>query len=519
MMCSIVVLIALMTACAVDAPQRPNVLFILVDDLGYHDLSFTGSEYYETPHIDRLASTSHVFTQGYAASRVCSPSRASIMTGCFTATHGITEWIGAKSGTEWHEQRPYTRAYPSDYESQLDTARYTLAEAMRDQGYHTFFAGKWHLGGEGSAPEDHGFDINIGGYHSGSPKGGYFAPFINPAIKEDVAPGTNLSAYLARATADFIKEKRESPFFAMLSFYAVHGPIQTNREKWEKYKNKALMQGVAEEGFGMEKRLPIRLYQDNPVYAGLVEHMDGAVGIVLETLDSLGLMDNTVIVFTSDNGGVASGDAYSTSNAPLRGGKGYQWEGGVREPYFIKMPGQQELITIDYPVSGVDFYPTLMEAVNAPMIDEEVDGISLLPLMAGDTLPERPLYWHYPHYSNQGGDPAAMVRLGDYKLIHYWETDAAQLYHLGNDPQEVVDLSDSLPEKTRELDELLLGWLSARDAKYPELVEGFDLGLEKADAIKKETVLKPKLEKRRKNMLRDDYQPNEDWWESEVTRD
>lgn len=223
----------------------PNVLFILVDDFGYHDLSVMGSRFYETPNIDRIARSGTIFSNGYAASRVCSPSRASIMTGKFTARHGITDYIGAKTGEDWSRLNRRTQLLPPDYQHQLAFEDISLAEAMKEAGYTTFFAGKWHLGNEGSYPEDHGFDINVGGWELGSPKGGYFDPFINPKM-ENRQPGENLSMRLARETSDFIKQQNEQPFFAFLSFYAVHSPIQTSREIWKKYRDKAHEMGLAE---------------------------------------------------------------------------------------------------------------------------------------------------------------------------------------------------------------------------------------------------------------------------------
>src|SRR5690606_19836896 len=301
----------------------------------------------------------------YSACQVCSPSRASIMTGKSPVRHGITDYIGAPQGTEWRKQGRHNRLLPASYDTALRHAYVTLPESMKAAGYKTFFAGKWHLGGKGSWPEDHGFDINRGGWEKGGPSGGYFSPWENPNL-ENVRPGENLTMRLAAETVKFLKENnpRETgqPVFAFLSFYAVHGPIQTTREKWKKYRDKAERNGIAQQGFKMDHFLPIRQVQDNPVYAGLVETMDDAVGTVLHALDETGPAENTIVIFTSDNGGVAAGDSYSTSNLPLRGGKGYQFEGGIRVPYFIKVPGLTKGGEVYHtPVTGMDFYPTLLD--------------------------------------------------------------------------------------------------------------------------------------------------------------
>jgi arylsulfatase A-like enzyme len=329
-----------LSACTSKKPEqkKPNVLFILADDFGYHDLSVMGSSYYETPNMDRIATEGTLFTNGYATCQVCSPSRASIMSGRFPARHGITDWIGAPTGEQWRRAGRFNQLLPPEYVHALPHSYTTLPEAMKEAGYKTFFAGKWHLGTKGSWPEDHGFDINKGGWDLGGPKGGYFAPWENPNLESGL-DGENLSMRLAIETIDFIQEHKDTSFFAFLSFYAVHGPIQTTQEKWAKYRQKAEDLGIAESGFEMGHFLPIRQVQDNPVYAGLVEAMDDAVGAVLRALDEMGLAENTIVVFTSDNGGVAAGDAFATSNLPLRGGKGYQFEGGIREPFFIKVPG------------------------------------------------------------------------------------------------------------------------------------------------------------------------------------
>ncbi len=508
------------TKADIKAKEQPNFLFILVDDLGAHDLSCTGSTYYETPHIDRIANEGMVFTQGYAASRVCSPSRASIMTGQFTARHGITDWIGAASDTAWRRANRHNLLLPAHYNRALDHDDITIAEALKEGGYNTFYAGKWHLGKEGSYPEDHGFDINKGGWDRGSPIGGYFAPWTNPRL-DNHEDGENLSMRLANETAQFIQNNDKQPFFAMLSFYAVHGPIQTTQGKWSKYRDKATASGVAASGFEMERVLPIRRTQDNPVYAGLVEQMDDAVGVVLDQLESSGLTDNTIVIFTSDNGGVASGDAFSTSNLPLRGGKGYQWEGGIREPYFIKVPWLEHAgVKNETPVIGTDFYPTILSFAGLnDQPQQHIDGVNLKPLLEGYDIESRPLYWHYPHYGNQGGNPSSVIRVGDWKLIHYYEYDALELYNLIDDPAEAKDLSSVEPEKTRLLYSKLTTWLKEMNANMPRKDELYDA---KKAAERKDYIVNnrlPRLERQRMDFLSEDFDPDNDWWGSMVTKD
>ncbi|WP_461445077.1 sulfatase [Maribacter sp.] len=501
--------------------KKPNVVFILVDDLGLVDLGVTGSSYYETPHINGLAKQGMIFTQGYAASRVCSPSRASIMTGKFTARHGITDWIGAKSGEAWREHNRHDKLLPAAYVHSLPKDDISLAEAMKDGGYATFFSGKWHLGSEGSYPEDHGFDSNVGGWDKGSPIGGYFSPWENPKL-ENRNDGENLSMRLAQETASFIKKNTEVPFFAFLSFYAVHGPIQTTRAKWQKYRDKANASDIADKGYQMERVLPIRVVQDNPIYAGLVESMDEAVGLVLNTLVEAGIDDNTIVIFTSDNGGVASGDAFSTSNLPLRGGKGYQWEGGIREPYFIRVPWlRSKGIENDYPVTGADFYPTILDLVGLdPLPDQHVDGISLKPVLEGKKMTvKRPLYWHYPHYGNQGGEPSSILQEAGWKLIHYWEDDHDELYQLATDVEERNDLAEAYPEMKIAMRQKLMEWLTQVGANLPE--KDLDYDAEKAAQRSRDMVEKkwPSLEKQRLDFLSTDFEPNADWWGSKVTKD
>lgn len=500
--------------------EKPNFLFIVVDDLGYYDLSCMGSEYYETPNIDKVASEGYNFINGYATCAVCSPSRASLLTGKYPAQHGITDWVGARSGANWRKNKRYTKLLPASYKHHLSNEETTLAEALKENGYNTFFAGKWHLGGENekSLPTDHGFDINIGGYHAGGPyPGGYFSPFNNPYMTDyENEKGMSLSMKLAKETSAFIRKNKDSEFLAYLSFYAVHSPIETSENKWKKYRNKADSIGIHKNGFEMERILPIRKYQDNPVYAGLIEQVDDAIGSVLETLKELYLDKNTIVIFTSDNGGVASGDNYSTSNLPFRGGKGYQWEGGIRVPYFIYVPWlNSNGAKNNTPVTGADFYPTILELAGIKMkFNTTIDGVSLMPLLMGDNIKSRPLFWHYPHYGNQGGEPNSTIIENEWKLIHYWEGGRDELYNLKTDVSEEKNIADKHPEIVTTMRKQIMEWLNKTSAKFPmadSLFNNDSLNI-KLQYYKDELL--PKLEKKRKLMLSKDWQPNNDWWGS-----
>ncbi len=347
--------------------------------------------------------------------------------------------------------------------------------------------------------------------------GGYFSPFNNPKMEDkENEKGMSLPMKLAKETSRFIKENKDSSFFAFLSFYAVHAPIQTTKEKWAKYRQKAEEMGIADSGYKMGHFLPIRQVQDNPVYAGLVETMDDAVGNVLKTLDDLGLAENTIVIFTSDNGGVSAGDDFSTSNLPLRGGKGYQFEGGIREPYFIKVPwmdiaGKKSNV----PVIGSDFYPTLLELVGAELKPvEHTDGMSLLAVLKGETPEERPLIWHYPHYGNQGGEPAAIIRLGKWKLIHYYEDGHEELYNLEDDTRETTDVADDNPEISKKLNNKLFAYLHEVGARFPEKDPEYNAAKEKEYLEKVENEVLPWLEKQRLKYLSEDFAPGNNWWGS-----
>ncbi len=498
--------------------KKPNVLFILIDDMGAHDLSNEGSEFYESPNVDRIANEGMKFTRGYATCQVCSPSRASILTGKYPTNHGITTWIGDAAGEAWGKRGRHDSHFPPEYERNLRASEITLAEAMKDAGYKTFFAGKWHLGSEGSWPTDHGFEINRGGWDVGSPRGGFFSPWQNPNLESGPA-GESLTLRLGQETADFIEAHKDRPFLAYLSFYTVHGPIQTTRALWKKYRDKAEKAGLTDKRFLFDRRLNVRQVQDCPIYAGMIELMDDAIGTVLAKLDEHGLDQNTIVCFTSDNGGVSSGDAYATSNLPLRGGKGRQWEGGIREPFYLKAPGiTKPGSTCATPVSGIDWYPTLLDLCGIePPKEQVVDGVSLVPLLKSGEIEDRPLYWHYPHYGNQGGEPSSIIMEGDWKLIHYHEDGRNELYDLSSDPGERNDLLAEETKRSRRMGRKLDSWLKETKATFPTENPDFDPAKREARWNDLRTNRKERLEKQHADFVRPDYRPNQDWWGSSPT--
>jgi arylsulfatase A-like enzyme len=450
--------------------EKPNFLFILIDDLGWRDTGCFGSSFYETPNIDRLAASGMLFTDAYAACPVCSPTRASIMTGKYPARMDTTDWFGApqpdSAGRHWTKDKPLL---PAPYQEQVALEEVTIAESLEAAGYSTFFAGKWHLGGEGFFPEDQGFGVNKGGHHRGSPPGGYFAPYQNPKL-ESGPDGEHLPDRLARETAAFIEEHQDGPFLAYLSFYSVHTPLQGREDLIEKYREKAAAHADTGPVWGREGERKERLVQNHAVYGAMVEAMDLAVGRVLDKLDEVGLTDNTVVFFMSDNGGLSTSEGHPTSNKPLRAGKGWLYEGGIREPMIIRWPGVTPSgATCDTPVISTDFYPTMLDIAGLPLREKQhCDGVSITPLLKGKALPEdRALYWHYPHYGNQGGSPGAAIREGAWKLIEFFEDDHIALYHLERDIGETRDLAAEYPEKAAELRAKLDAWQQEVDAKFP----------------------------------------------------
>lgn len=438
--------------------EMPNVVFFLADDLGQRDLSCYGSTFYETPNVDRLAKEGVRFTQAYAACPVCSPSRAALQTGRWPQRTGITDYIGAPMKPDGWKRN--TILLPAPYSDRLAHEEVTLGELMKGAGYATFFAGKWHLGPQGFWPEDQGYDINMGGVDRGGPygPGKYFVPYANPRLP-DGPRGEHLPDRLATETCKFIEANKAKPFFAFFSFYSVHTPLQSRADLQAKYEAKRQKLGL-ETKWGREEPRDVRLVQEHPVYAGMVEAMDLAVGRVLAKLDELGLTKNTLVVFTSDNGGLSTSEGSPTSNLPLRGGKGWLYEGGIREALVVRWPTVvQGGRTLDTPVCGTDFFATLSDAV-ANAATKKTDGVSLLPLLRGrGSLPERALCWHYPHYGNQGGAPGAAIRRGDWKLIQWFEKpDAPELFNLRDDLSETKNLAEREPERVKAMLAELQEW-------------------------------------------------------------
>jgi len=466
--------LALLACSAMPAPAAPNFVFFLVDDLGWADVGINGSRFYETPNIDALARSGMNFTQGYAACPVCSPTRASILTGRHPVRVDITDWIPGR------KTRPGSnpRFQHVDDLDQLPLEEVTLAEVLREKGYATFFAGKWHLGGEGFLPTDQGFDINIGGHHRGSPPGGYYAPWRNPYLKAK-SEDEYLTERLTEESIAFLEDRSgDQPFLLYLSYYNVHTPIQPYRKRVEHYEEKAAELPPApapiQERFGQSQPR-----QDNPAYASMVAAVDDSVGAILDRLEALGLEDETTVFFFSDNGGLCTkSNPGPTSNLPLRSGKGWLYEGGVREPTLIRSPGVTQAGTVSgEPVVSMDFFPTILDLAGLdPRPDLHRDGVSLVPILEGEAslAYDRKLYWHYPHYHGSSWTPGASIRDGDWKLIEFCEFGEVELYHLGQDPGEQVDLAAEHPEKVAALKTELRAWQTNLQASMPQPNPDYD---------------------------------------------
>lgn len=512
--CLLTLMIAASTA---SAAERPNFVFILVDDLGKMDLGVEGSDFYETPNIDALAKRSLRFDRGYSSCQVCSPSRVAIQTGKSPARTGVTDWISGVGSNQPQKWNRNTKLLPAQYSPELALEEVTIAEALQSAGYSTFFAGKWHLGEDGFGPEKQGYEVNKGGGPYGTPPGGYHSPYRNPKLSDD-EPGAELPIRLGNETAEFIraKAKTKAPFFAMLSFYSVHGPIQCSKARFEKFQAKAEAMGLTKRTqprFIFDRVREVRQVQDHPIYAGMMAAMDDAVGTVLDAIDDADVRDNTVVIFTSDNGGVSSGDGYATSALPMRGGKGRQWEGGIRQPYYIYWPKVTSGGTTDVMATGTDFYPTILEIAELPaMPKQHQDGVSLVPALKGESMPSRSLFWHYPHYGNQGGEPAAMVIDGDWKLIHYFEDSRNELYDISKDIGEQQDLAASNSDKVESLMQQLRAFWKETDAKMPTKNPNFNAEKYEA-ALARLRNGNPAREREHSAYMKADYVPRKGWWD------
>jgi arylsulfatase A-like enzyme len=454
-----------------------NFVFILIDDLGWKDLGCYGSEYYETPNLDRLARDGMRFTDAYASCPVCSPTRASVLSGKYPATVGVTDWIDW--GKHVHPARGKLIDVP--YVDHLPLEEKSLASALKEGRYNTWHMGKWHLGGKLYYPDEHGFDVNVAGCHWGMPFNGYFSPYDIPTL-ENGPEGEYLTDRLTDEAIRLIEQNDGKPFFLNLWYYSVHIPIQAKPECIERFESKAKAMGLDrvepfEEGdffpceHKKDRRIVRRLIQSDPAYAAMVYGLDENIGRLFEAIDRAGQAENTVVIFTSDNGGLATAEGSPTSNAPLSEGKGWMYEGGTREPLIVRWPGVVEPGSqCSVPVTSTDFYPTMLEIAGLDLMPEQHrDGVSLLPLLKGaKSLDREAIFWHYPHYGNQGGTPGSSVRAGDHKLIEFFEDGHVELYDLREDIGEERDLAQAEPRLAQQLQEMLADWREKVKAKIPQ---------------------------------------------------
>jgi arylsulfatase A-like enzyme len=444
--------------------SNTNFVFFLVDDMGMMDLGTYGSTFHETPNIDKLAKTGMKFNYGYAVCPVCSPTRASIMTGRHPVRVDITDWIPGSANRKTNKL-----IHPEDRDN-LALKEVTIAEELKSHGYQTFFAGKWHLGNEGHWPTDQGFDFNIGGHHRGSPPGGYYAPWNNPTL-EAKKKDEYLTERLTEESTRFLENRNtDKPFLLYLSYYNIHTPIQAYRKHIGHYQKKAeKFSGTTPTE--QEHSGQTRMRQDNPALASMVSAVDDSVGTLLAKLDELGLSDDTVVIFFSDNGGLSTKPKMGPgSNSPLRAGKGWLYEGGVREPTIIRAPGITKAGSVsNQPIVSMDFFPTMLELAGLPLRPNlHVDGRSLLTELTGKKGKPRPLYWHYPHYHGSNWKPGASIRDGDWKLIKFYDQEKVELYNLKKDPSEKKDLAKKNSAKAKELESKLIAWQKQMNAKLPK---------------------------------------------------
>jgi arylsulfatase A len=433
---------------------RPNFVFILIDDLGWRDFGCYGSDYYETPHINRLAAQGMRFTNAYSAAPVCSPTRASIMTGRYPARLHLTDYIPG------NRDLPNPRLKVPDWTKYLPHDEVTFAESLQSAGYRSASIGKWHLSTWGDDrkeyyPDKQGFNINIGGARVGQPPS-YFAPYRLEMLA-DGPEGEYLTDRLTNEALQFMEANRQRPFFLYLAHHAVHNPIQAKAALVAKY----------------EAKSHPRQGQNNPRYAAMVESVDESVGRIMARLDELGLADNTAIFLASDNGGLLG----NTSNLPLRGGKHFSYEGGIRVPLVVRWPGHVPAgKTCDVPVHSIDFYPTILDwAGQTAEPGRVIDGVSLCSLLEGrGNLQPRALFWHYPHYIGYRNPPHGAVREGDYKLIEFFEDGRTELYNLREDLGEKANLAAQRPALAGQLRQRLADWRTKVGAQMPVANPEFD---------------------------------------------
>lgn len=433
--------------------SRPNVILIVVDDLGWRDVGFMGSTYYETPNLDALSQNSLVFTNAYAGAANCAPSRACLLSGQNTPRHGVYTVSPSARG-----HKKTRKIIPTLNTKTLADSILTIAEVLQSNGYATCSIGKWHVGDD---PTTQGFDVNIGGTHAGHPKT-YFSPYQNPNLK-DGPEGEYLTERLSSEAVHFIRNHQEEPFFLYLPYFTIHTPLQGKPGLVNKYEGKKMSGGQGR----------------NPHYAAMIETMDSGIGFIKRTLERLDLDDNTLIIFTSDNGGIS----YLSRQHPLRAGKGSYYEGGIRVPFLVNWPDQiKEGRVSDTPITLLDVYPTMLDLLGLPKSgDKRLDGMSLKAhILDQERVAERPLYWHFPIYLQayrKGEDesrdslfrtrPGTVMRMGDWKLHEYFEDGALELYNLADDLGETNDLSQSNSDKTAELHKMMQSWRQSTEAPVP----------------------------------------------------
>lgn len=464
--------------------EKPNVLVFLVDDLGWKDLGCYGSEFHETPNIDRFAGTSLVFKRAYSPAAVCSPSRASILTGKHPVQHGITEWTGPE---KWHVSGELKTP---DYARHLQLEEHTLAELLKENGYSTCFLGKWHIGKGEYYPRNQGFDMTIGVSEAGGPPS-YFYPYQNDAYTGTVWPddipdleqidtsGDYLTTSLTNEALNYL-DTVSSPFLLYFSHFAVHRPLEAPGKLVEKYRDKAAQLPVIDSAdrYRVEGEAITNLRQDHPVFAAMVETVDHSFGQLMKKLEQKNVLENTIIIFTSDNGGLSTtkddfiihNNEVSTSVNPLRAGKGWLYEGGIRVPMIVGWKGKVHPGVVDsIPVSGTDLFPTIKSLVGltteGPVDDVSKDLSGLL--LKGEFEGRPPLIFHYPHYHASGQSPASAIVSGKYKLIYWYQQDMHELFDLDEDIGERNNLLQSKPVVADSLKTIMTNFLNKNGAKYP----------------------------------------------------